>query len=805
MSIRKTIFSKKNIFITLLIFALIISISSVSASESDNINLNDGDSLDTAIESDMSNDAIENIGEETILNEGDAGDSSNDEISDDTTDPEEEEETVSITAKDITKYYKGTAKYSARLLDGNGNAIPNRLVSISFNNKVYNVTSNSEGYVTLAIDAKVGTYKIVVKDLASGTSFTSTVKILSTIKSKDISKVAGDSRRFKATFLRNNGKVLAYKYIKFKINGKTYKVKTNGKGVASLSLKSLKKGSYKIISYNTDGLSAVNYVKVVKTAKTKLLAKNYVFLIGNKKVIRVTLHNQFDYAPGSGKIIKFTVNGKSYSKKTNSKGVARLTLPKLKKGSYTVKYSFAGTKIYKASSAKRKVIVLPNKSSKLTIKSTKVFGYGANTKFKVQLTASGIAIPDKKIIIRVNNKDYTKVTDNSGMAYLTIKLKVGHYPLSYKFNGDSKVNPASGKTDITVRERTVTNVTWKSSNSFYQGTQYYYVLLTDLNNNKLANKALKLTVNNRNYQATTNDNGIAKFTANVHFGNFTVYFSFAGDNYYAPSSNKQNISVAKRDFNGYGYWLFSTQMNEVNLELLAQRGTSDIFLNYKAFTRYGEASVLDWIEDANELGLRVHIWMQTFHHDDTWINPVKKGAPNYDEFNKIIAQAKHYASLKGVSGIHFDYLRYPGNAYKTKGSTNAISTFVKKACTALHSAYPKIIVSAAIMPEKTKSAYYYGQDYAVISKYMDVVMPMIYKGNYHKSTSWITTTTQWYKTNSKGAKVWGGIQSYRSDDDLTKLSYSELRKDSQAVLDGNGDGIVIFRWGLSQLLEFFSI
>ena len=57
------------------------------------------------------------------------------------------------------------------------------------------------------------------------------------------------------------------------------------------------------------------------------------------------------------------------------------------------------------------------------------------------------------------------------------------------------------------------------------------------------------------------------------------------------------------------------------------------------------------------------------------------------------------------------------------------------------------------MPEKTKSAYYYGQDYAVISKYMDVVMPMIYKGNYHKSTSWITTTTQWYKTNSKGAKV----------------------------------------------------
>ena len=117
MSITKTIFSKKNIFITLLIFALILSISSVSASDGDNINLNEGDSLDTAIENDISNNELENIGEDTILEEGETGDSSNEETSDDTT--ELEEETVSITAKDITKYYKGTAKYSARLVDGN--------------------------------------------------------------------------------------------------------------------------------------------------------------------------------------------------------------------------------------------------------------------------------------------------------------------------------------------------------------------------------------------------------------------------------------------------------------------------------------------------------------------------------------------------------------------------------------------------------------------------------------------------------------------------------------------------------------
>ena len=803
MSIRKTIFSKKNIFITLLIFALILSISSVSASEGDNINLNDGDSLDTAIESDINNNDIENIGESTILEEGDSGDSSNDETSDATTDPEEE--TVSITAKDLTKYYKGTSTYSARLVDGNGNAIPNRLVSITFNNRVYNRTTGINGYVSLPINANVGTYKISVKDLTSGTSLTSTVRILSTIKSSDISKVAGDSRRFRATFLRNNGKPLANRYIKFRINGRNYKVKTNSNGVASLSLTSLKRGTYKIASYNIDGAINVNYVRVYNTAKTKLLANNYVFLIGDRKVIKVTLHNQFNYAPGPGKVVTFGVNGKSYKKKTNSRGIATLTLPTLRKGSYIVKYSFAGNSVYKASSTKAKLIVLPNKSSKLTVKSTKVFGYGAKTKFAVQLTGSGIAIPDREVIINVANRNYTRVTDNSGMVYLTINLRPDKYPVSYKFQGDSKLNPASGETNITVRVRTSTKLTWRSSDSFYQGLQYYYVLLTDLNDNKLANKILSLTVNNINYKATTNANGLARFTANVRPGNTTVHFSFAGDNYYAPSSNSQNISVERKDFNGFGYWLFGTNMKKVDLNLLASRGTTDIFLNFQAITLHGESAVVSWISNANRLGIRVHIWMQTFHYGSTWINPVKNGTPNYAEFDKIIAKAKQYASLKGVAGIHFDYLRYPGNAYKTQGATNAISTFVKRACNALHASHPKAILSAAIMPERTSSAYYYGQDYSVISQYMDIVMPMIYKGNYHKNSTWIKTTTQWYVTNSKGAKVWAGLQSYKSDADVTKLSYTALKTDVNAALDGNGDGVIIFRWGLSQILNFLSL
>ena len=54
---------------------------------------------------------------------------------------------------------------------------------------------------------------------------------------------------------------------------------------------------------------------------------------------------------------------------------------------------------------------------------------------------------------------------------------------------------------------------------------------------------------------------------------------------------------------------------------------------------------------------------------------------------------------------------------------------------------------------------------------MDVVVHMIYKGNYKKNTVWIKEITEWYVKNSKGDAVWAGIQSYRNED---KLSVNEF-------------------------------
>ena len=625
-----------------------------------------------------------------------------------------------ITAKDITKYYKGSTQYTATFLDANGKALASTKVKVTVNKVTYTVKTNAKGVASLAINLKPGTYKVVAVNPATGYSLTSTFKVLSTITAGDISKVYTDGRKFTAKFLKSNGKALAKKTVRFKINGKTYKVKTNSKGVASLSLKTLKKGTYKIISYNTDGLTKTNTVKVVKSTTTSLTTSTYTFLKSDSKTIKVKLLNKFGYAPGKGKTIKIKINGKTYTRKTNANGIASLKLPSLKKGVYTVKYSFAGNSFYKKSSASDKVVIITTKTPTFTVKGGTSSTYGSTTTFKLEVTAGGVALVNKKITFNLDGKTYTKKTNANGIASVSAKLSMGKHTITYSIAKDSKINAKSASSTITIKEKSTT----KHS----------------------------------------------------------------------------------------GYWLYGSDMKSVSLSDLSSKGVTDIFLNFKAYDLYGKSGVESWISTAKTSGINVHMWVQAFYSTSTgWVNPVKNGKENTAYFTEKINEIKKYAAIKGLAGIHLDYLRYSGSkdsnnaAYQTSGGTEAITSFTNQAIKAAKAVNSNLLVSAALMPETTSSAYYYGQDYDALSKSLDIVIPMVYKGNYNSDTSWITTTTKWYVDNSKGADVWAGIQTYNSDSDTTKLSSSALTTDINSAFNGGATGVVLFRYGISNGVNFNSL
>ena len=448
-----------------------------------------------------------------------------------------------IKAADITKYYKGSTQYSATFYDSYGNVLANRDVTIIVNGKSYTKKTNANGVASIPVNLKPGTYKITSIDPLTGYKVTTTFKILPTVSATTLKKVAGDNKKFTAKFYKSNGKALAKKTIKFKLKGKIYKVKTNTNGKASLSVKNLKKGTYTIFCYNTDGSYKTFKIKVYKRVSTELITQHYTFLKSDTKKIKVTLKNSLGYAPTSKKIIKIKINGKTYTKKTNSKGVVYLKLPSLKKGVYKVKYTFSGTTNYKASKANYLVTVLTTKNSVLTVKSTTTFGYGAGTPFKVAATAGGVALAKRTITFEVDGKNYTRTTNNNGIASLPIKLELGNYTVKYSLNKESKVNAKSAITPIEVKLRSDSMLTWKSGSSFSGSPQTFKVLLTDLNGNAISGQTIKVIINSKTYTGTTASNGIATIKATAPVGKYDVTVKFDGNNEYLPNSTSASVSI----------------------------------------------------------------------------------------------------------------------------------------------------------------------------------------------------------------------------------------------------------------------
>lgn len=491
----------------------------------------DNDTSGDVLQSDTSSNLSTNTENSNVLTSGD-NDSSID-------------VSKTVISKDVTKYYKGSTKYTATFLDADGIALKNVNVKITVNKVIYNKKTDNNGVASIDINLKPGTYKVVASNPTTDYNLTTTFKILPTITADNVYKVYLDSKKFTAKFYKSNGDVLAKKYIRFEINGKKYNVKTDSKGIAKLSLKYLKKGTYKIKVYNRDGLSITKNVKVIKSAKTSLTTKTYTFLKKDSKKIKVKLRDNYGYEL-KGKVVKFKINGKTYTDKTNKYGDAEIKLPSsIGSGAYTIKYKFSKSGYYKGSSAKNKVYILPSKTPTFTIKSARTFGHGARTPFKVALTSGSVPLVKKTVIISVNNNSYTKTTDSNGIVSLPINLAIGKYTIYYTNKADSKVNAKTGSATIDVVERCATSMSWKSPNSFYQGTKSCKILLLDSKGKALSGEIVKLTVNSKTYSARTSSGGYATFSISFAIGNYTASYSFDGNDMSAPSSGTTSLVVKK--------------------------------------------------------------------------------------------------------------------------------------------------------------------------------------------------------------------------------------------------------------------
>ena len=441
-------------------------------------------------------------------------------------------------------------------------------------------------------------------------------------------------------------------------------------------------------------------------------------------------------------------------------------------------------------------------NSTLSVKDT--VGYEEfSTEITATLNSNGTALASKQVIFNVNGNNYTRTTDSLGCAVLNMNLTKGTYNASFFFLGDDFFNPSNGSALITIKSPTKTVLKVDNAINYRQGSKSPFIVrLLTTNGKAVKNQEIVFKVNQTTYNATTNSKGYAKILLSLKKGTYSVSFSFASNKPYLSSNGTLNITVKSGLSKGNGYWMWASGIKSVNLKTLKAKGTKHLFLNSYAFDLYGKKKVTSWIAKANKYGMKVHIWIQIFY-EGKWIKPIKKdGSINYGMINKKISKAIYYSKIKGVAGIHMDYVRFGGTAHKYDNSVKAVNYFVKKVCVEVRKVRPNCIISAAVMPEPDTNKYYYGQDIPSMTKYLDVIIPMAYKGNYGKNTAWLKIVTKKLVSQSNGALVWTGLQAYKSDSNVKKLSHSQLLKDAKASMSGGAKGVVLFRIGVTKLLNF---
>lgn len=245
-----------------------------------------------------------------------------------------------IFAEDIVKVINTDKYYDALFLDSNGVPLVNHNVDIVINGYKHVYKTDENGILTLTSNLKPGKYLITAINPVTGQFIENNLDVLPSIcENKNIVMYFNNGMSYNVRIIGSDGNAVgAGEVVTIKVNGKSYKVKTNSKGYAIFKIK-LKPKKYTIVA-SFKGYSVSNKIVV----KPVLTAKN----ISKKKSKIVKFKAKLLNGKGKplkGKKITFKINGKKFVAKTNKKGFATIRIKNLKVGKYKIKSSYGKSRI----------------------------------------------------------------------------------------------------------------------------------------------------------------------------------------------------------------------------------------------------------------------------------------------------------------------------------------------------------------------------------------------------------------------------------------------------------------------------
>ena len=250
----------------------------------------------------------------------------------------------------------------------------------------------------------------------------------------------------------------------------------------------------------------------------QLIVNDLTKVYGTSTPLTATLLNDDD-SPVSGVGVTFTINGVSYTRTTDSNGVARLNI-NLPIGVYQCTVQCVPL-------SKTVTVWVRDKYGVSLIVNPLTKTYGVAGALKCTLYGERAEVlAGRRIQYTINGVSYNRTTDKDGQASLAINLRPGTYPCTVKFVGDSTHGASTTTVDVTVKADTFidgTDVDKKYSDAgFFQCAVYDQW-------ERLNPVTVDLTVNGVRYTRTSGNDGLVKLNIRLPPGEYALTVRFLGD------------------------------------------------------------------------------------------------------------------------------------------------------------------------------------------------------------------------------------------------------------------------------------
>ncbi|WP_458403502.1 transglutaminase domain-containing protein [Methanobrevibacter sp.] len=426
----------------------------------------------------------------------------------------------SVSGKNVTKYYGSSTYYSATFWKDN-DALANTKVTFYIDGAKHVFTTNKNGVAQAKVELKPGKHTVSVTNPVTGEKISNSIVVkkdkttIAPVKSK-IYLLTHNTYSYFVNLTTAHGAPVQKVKVSLSYGGKTLTSTTGSNGKAMFSIPVLAKGTYKLtLKYKgSDGLSGSSSTGtlIVKPASNKLVASDLIMDYKSKSQFSVKFTDKKDKVL-SGETIRFILDGKEYTAKTNSKGIAKLTIGDLKPATYKIKYLYSYLGLsdynfgYKNVTIKKLPATLSAKNLNMKYKDGSV--YKALVK-----DASGKALKNVVVKFTIDGKTYKEKTDSKGVAKLAITLPVGYYSIK------SVVSNSYYSSSAVTKKVLVDGGKFNASDMYELAGKSirYKVKLIDGKSNPLKNKAVKFTFNGKNYARTTNSDGVAILTVGALSG-----------------------------------------------------------------------------------------------------------------------------------------------------------------------------------------------------------------------------------------------------------------------------------------------